>query len=264
MSHQFFNPTLEQNGAINLNPETNKSVGRYDSSLGETNHHAEYKSPIEQNWAEVSDGPYRSNEIDSHEVDYDKSLGDLPKGDFVYPDGNTSSPWWENVPVYDEPVGNQDPTNSLEQVTMQKTDDTKGNLEKGAPDTSLGEPADVNEIGKAGGRYQDLKDEGWGWNTEPPTEVHHMPADSSSNLERCDGPAIVMDYNDHRETASCGNSRDAQEYRAKQQELIEQGKFREAFQMDVDDIRSKFGNKYDEAIEKAESYINQLEKENNI
>ena len=91
-----------------------------------------------------------------------------------------------------------------------------------------------------------------------------MPADSSSHLERCDGPAIVMDYDDNRQTASCGNSREAQEYRTKQQELIEQGKFREAFQMDVDDLREKFGNKYDEAISKAEKYLDQLEKENKI
>lgn len=126
------------------------------------------------------------------------------------------------------------------------------------------ENRDLDEIGKVGGRYQDLKDEGWGWSTKPPTEVHHMPADTISPLERSDGPAIVMDYYDHRQTASCGNSRDAQAYRAKQKELIEQGKFREAFQMDVDDIRSKFGDKYDEAIKNAEEYLDKLEQENKI
>ncbi len=122
----------------------------------------------------------------------------------------------------------------------------------------------IYEYGTDGGRYKDMKDEGWGHNTEPPTEVHHMPANSASELPTDDGPCIVMDYEDHRETASCGNSREAQEYRAKQKELIEQGKFREAFQMDVDDIRDKFGDKYDEAISKAEEYIDQLEKEGRI
>lgn len=34
-------------------------------------------------------------------------------------------------------------------------------------------------------------------------EVHHMPADSTSNLERGDGPAIKMEKEDHRQTASC-------------------------------------------------------------
>ena len=47
-------------------------------------------------------------------------------------------------------------------------------------------------------------------------EVHHMPADSISNLERDDGPAIKMEKEDHRQTASCGNSREAREYREKQ------------------------------------------------
>lgn len=122
----------------------------------------------------------------------------------------------------------------------------------------------IDEYGADGGRYKDMKDEGWGHNTEPPTEVHHMPANSASELPTDDGPCIVMDYEDHRETASCGNSREAQEYRAKQKELIEQGKFREAFQMDVDDIRDKFGDKYNEAISKAEEYLDQLEKEGRI
>lgn len=39
-----------------------------------------------------------------------------------------------------------------------------------------------------------------------------------------------------------------QDYRNKQAELIKQGKFDDAFMMDINDIQSKFGNKYDEAI----------------
>ena len=75
-----------------------------------------------------------------------------------------------------------------------------------------------------------------------------MPADSVNGLERNDGPAIVMEKADHRQTASCGNSLEAREYRAKQKELIDQGKFKEAMQMDIDDIHEKFGDKYDDAI----------------
>ena len=90
-------------------------------------------------------------------------------------------------------------------------------------------------------------------------EVHHMPADSASRLERGDGPAIKMEKEDHRQTASCGMSREAREYREKQKELIEQGKFREALQMDIDDIREKFGDKYDDAIQEMLEYVDQLE-----
>ena len=113
---------------------------------------------------------------------------------------------------------------------------------------------------KKGGSYKDVKKE-----TDSETkEVHHMPADSSTELSRDDGPAIKMDKEDHRQTASCGNSKEAKEYREKQKELIDQGKFREAFQMDVDDIHEKFGDKYDDAIAEASEYVDKLEQEGKI
>jgi filamentous hemagglutinin len=57
-----------------------------------------------------------------------------------------------------------------------------------------------------------------------------------------------METRDHAQTASFGNSRKARAFRQRQKELIDQGRLREAIQMDIDDIRSLFGNKYDEAI----------------
>lgn len=125
-------------------------------------------------------------------------------------------------------------------------------------DAGLGEKTDAPE--KKGGSYKEVKE-----NSEGDThEVHHMPADSASPLERNDGPAIKMEKEDHRQTASCGNSREAREYRAQQQELIEQGKFREALQMDIDDIRDKFGDKYDDAIAEMLEYVDKLEQEGKI
>ena len=56
---------------------------------------------------------------------------------------------------------------------------------------------------------------------------------------------------DHRLTASFGNSREALAYQAEQARLISEGKFMEAFQMDVDDLTSKFGTKYAKAIQQA-------------
>ena len=91
-----------------------------------------------------------------------------------------------------------------------------------------------------------------------------MPANSTTELERDDGPAIKMDKVDHRETASCGSSKEAREYRATQKELIEQGKFRDALQMDIDDIHEKFGDKYDDAIAQMLDYVDQLESEGKI
>ncbi len=124
-----------------------------------------------------------------------------------------------------------------------------------------GDTTDVSEVPeKKGGSYKDVRVEGEG-NTY---EVHHMPADSASNLERDDGPAIKMEKEDHRKTASCGMSREAQEYRAQQHKLIEQGKFREALQMDIDDIHDKFGDKYDDAIAEMLEYVDKLEQEGKI
>lgn len=112
---------------------------------------------------------------------------------------------------------------------------------------------------KKGGSYAEVKE-----TSDENHEVHHMPAKSASELPESDGPAIKMEKEDHRQTASCGNSKEAQEYRQRQKELIEQGKFREAFQMDVDDIREKFGDKYDDAIAEAEKHVKKLEEEGRV
>lgn len=121
-----------------------------------------------------------------------------------------------------------------------------------------GEKEEIQE--KQGGSYKDVKKTSDG----ETHEVHHMPADSASCLERDDGPAIKMEKEDHRLTASCGSSRDAREYREQQRELIEQKKFKEALQMDIDDIHEKFGDKYDDAIKEMLDYVGQLEQEGKI
>lgn len=113
---------------------------------------------------------------------------------------------------------------------------------------------------KQGGRFGDIFKEGEG----EKVEVHHMPADSVTELSRNDGPAIRMDKEDHRETASCGNSREAREYREAQKELIDNGKFEEALQMDIDDIREKFGDKYDKAIDEMLDYVKELKEAGKI
>lgn len=106
------------------------------------------------------------------------------------------------------------------------------------------------ELKPKGGAFKELE------NLEN-TERHHMPSCEASNLQRDVGPAIIMDKADHVKTASWGNSKEAQEYRNKQKELIESGHFKEAQQIDINDIRSKFGNKYDDAIKEMQQYSSQ-------
>ncbi|MGL5822093.1 MAG: hypothetical protein ACRCYE_10840 [Sarcina sp.] len=46
----------------------------------------------------------------------------------------------------------------------------------------------------------------------------------------------------------------AKQYRAKQANLIKQGKFAAAQDMDIRDIKNKFGSKYNKAIDQAVQY----------
>lgn len=138
--------------------------------------------------------------------------------------------------------------------------ESQENLNDGQKNGNIENAKETDAPEKKGGSYDEVFKEGEG----DKYEVHHMPADSTSGLERGDGPAIKMEKEDHRQTASCGNSREAREYRAQQKELIEQGKFREALQMDIDDIHEKFGDKYDDAISEMLEYVDKLEAEGKI
>lgn len=139
-------------------------------------------------------------------------------------------------------VGNRDPVSAnelaLELVGLSAV--------IAAPSAGLGEAVDdlIDGVTPArlGGRYDELDAQGGLY------EKHHMPADSVNDLSRGKGPCILMDPADHRKTASWGRGRAAQQYRALQRQLIEQGRFDDATMMDIDNIRGLFGNKYDEHI----------------
>ena len=99
-----------------------------------------------------------------------------------------------------------------------------------------------------GGAHKDVK------GAVPGYESHHMPANSVSPLSEGKGPAIAMIKGDHERTASYGNSAKANAYRQLQADLIRQGDFRAAQQMDIQDIQEKFGSKYDDAIQQMLKY----------
>lgn len=105
-----------------------------------------------------------------------------------------------------------------------------------------------------GGKYSDIKK----ISDSTTEQVHHIPADSINGISHSDGPSILMETADHKMTASFDNKAGSTAYRLKQKQLIDAGKFREAFDMDVSNIQSLFGNKYNEAIQKASEYIDQL------
>ncbi|WP_079167015.1 DUF6531 domain-containing protein, partial [Streptomyces oceani] len=89
----------------------------------------------------------------------------------------------------------------------------------------------------------------------PGNEINHIPAKSAykhlsdPRLTEHMGPAVRMEYQDHRDVTSTGSSREAKSWQAEQRALIDQGKFDEAMKMDIDDIRSRYGGKYDVGIQ---------------
>lgn len=111
------------------------------------------------------------------------------------------------------------------------------------------------KVGKKGGSYSEVKKTSNG----DYTQVHETPSFDSTGADvRKDGPSIKMSTEDHRMTGSYGSSREAQEYRAAQKALIEQGKYHDAIQMDIDDLHLKFGDKYDDAIAEMIEYATQI------
>jgi len=127
------------------------------------------------------------------------------------------------------------------------------NIEKSTENLKL----NAREYNLKGGAYKDLE-------TKTGFERHHMPAADASKLSVSDGPCIQMETRDHRQTASWGSSREAQEYRAEQKKLIDQGRFDQAFKMDKEDIQEKFNSKYNEAIKDAGNYMESIKKEGKI
>ena len=111
----------------------------------------------------------------------------------------------------------------------------------------------ANGTAKSGGKYSDLPRE------QNVTERHETPCyTSTGDKNRGRGPAICMDAADHKKTASFGNSIEARAYQNRQAELIKHGDYHDAIQMDIDDIRSKFGTKYDQAIDEMISYAMEI------
>ncbi|WP_051366930.1 LamG-like jellyroll fold domain-containing protein [Hamadaea tsunoensis] len=102
-----------------------------------------------------------------------------------------------------------------------------------------------------GGQYKDLKDPATG-NNVPGTEINHMPS-SQANTEvfgipEGQGLAIQMDEADHVLTESWGRGYAGELHRAEQMYLLRQGRLTEALDMDILNIKSMFGNKYDAAM----------------
>jgi hypothetical protein len=97
--------------------------------------------------------------------------------------------------------------------------------------------------------------------------AHHMPAKSAikgANLWNGDigkAPAIIMDAADHAKTASFKYSKTSISHQAIQTELIKQGRFADALQMDIDDlIKNNLYQKYKPGIDQMMEHIQTLKR----
>ena len=98
-------------------------------------------------------------------------------------------------------------------------------------------------------------------------DSHHMPADDVSPLARNDGPAIQMEPADHRLTKSNGSQPGSARYRARLDQLLKSGRWRDAMVKELLDIRriqDLIGEpgKYNEAMLEMLEYFKCLEKNN--
>ena len=129
-----------------------------------------------------------------------------------------------------------------------KLDDLLKAMDKAEADNLAKEATDDCVVGAGqklvpkGGEYGKVRSGNQGG------QVHHTPAAKVTPYEYRKAPSVWMETTDHQKTASWGRRKSAQAYRDKQDDLINSGKLREAIQMDIDDIRSKFGNRYDANI----------------
>ena len=82
-------------------------------------------------------------------------------------------------------------------------------------------------------------------------DAHHLVADKVSGISKGDGTSIAMVPAHHRKTASYGGRLEAAPFRKRQAELVAKGDFDGAMQLGIDDVRSKFGDLYDDAIDQA-------------
>lgn len=110
----------------------------------------------------------------------------------------------------------------------------------------------------AGGRHGSVGPGGHG--CTPKRESHHMPANSTyeklngGKVSDANKPAIQVDLADHEQTSSYKYSKNSIEYRGKQALLIKAGMYKQAMQMDIDEINDLFPGKYDEAIEEMKKW----------
>lgn len=95
-------------------------------------------------------------------------------------------------------------------------------------------------------------------------EVHHLiPAKLlklAKILDYMEGPCIRIEIEDHKSTRSYKKSNMLEDkYFVKQLKYLENNNIRAAVEMEISDLRNKFGSKYDDAFKEVMEYVSKLE-----
>ena len=94
-------------------------------------------------------------------------------------------------------------------------------------------------------------------------DAHHLPANSATNIAKGKGPTIQMLAEDHRNTSSWGNSKEAKAYRQQVKQLMEAKQGRKALALEIRDVRNVarkagYPRRYNRALQQASRYAKPL------
>ncbi|MCR5720941.1 MAG: hypothetical protein K6G72_01125 [Lachnospiraceae bacterium] len=154
-----------------------------------------------------------------------------------------------NKTFYNLKVGTTSHTWSLAKGSVQETIYLTGTASDGGQTITLNN-ASTERWNFAGGQYGTMQ--------ALDGQRHHMPSDSVSPLSTYKGPCVRMRTADHKATSSYGSGATAVAFRAKESNLISQGKFLGAQNLGISDLQSRFGSKYNYAINDMVAYTKSL------
>lgn len=127
-------------------------------------------------------------------------------------------------------------------------------IEDGGAVADLAKDAKAANVAVKGGSYGKVRSMNVGG------EVHHMPADSVTDIPYKKGPAIWMKKEDHSLTASHPKTGSKGViYRATQRNLMESNQARKALAIEVRDVRGLFGSAYNQSLQQMISYAKTLD-----
>ncbi len=137
-----------------------------------------------------------------------------------------------------------------------KAGDTAGDVTSSSGIKNWESMYETSSAHKMGGSYKEIHVNGM----KGEVDTHHMISYGSSKnyLSFENGVAIQLEHVDHLRTASFDRLKGASEYRDAQRQLIEAGRYMDAFDMDAKDLQKTFGHKYDRGIQEARNYLEEL------